>query len=485
MHRVLALLRARWKAEAAGGAPIAPLLTHAALSALLCGLVRDELDTWGYALCALSFSAALAAIPLLGELGAVLRRDPAEAWVEAQPITRRDVAWARAIHVLALLFALAAASLLPAALMLHGGLATRAALFGIGFAQVTCLAAVLLFAQAWLGGRAESLLVALQTALVVGVLVGLVVGMRQIGLLREWTKLGVPLPPAVAWLPPAWFAAALHEQAGAPWRGFPLAAALLALAVLAFAPAATPLPARATGGLLDRMLSPLRSLASRSWVEPAERGAFELVATGLPREREFALRVYPLFGLPLAFLLLGGTGADANRNEAFASLLLFSVGVYLPVLLAQVPCSESHAARWLLDGAPVAPTAIENGACKALVVRFLVPLYVALFALVAATVSPLFALRIAPVAFLCSTLLLRKMYATCASERPLTIAPSELNAPFDWAGMLGGLAFGAAIAAAAAWKLLASPWVAAGTAAVLACGVWYAFRPAAESRRTA
>ncbi|TAJ16894.1 MAG: hypothetical protein EPO68_10330, partial [Planctomycetota bacterium] len=223
-RRVRALLAARWKAEAAGGAPIAPLLTHAGMSALLCGLVRDELGTWGYALCALAFSAALAAIPLLGDLGAVLRRDPAQAWVEAQPVARRDLAAARALHAALLLLLIASASLLPAALLMHGDLAQRAALFGAGLAQVACLAALLVLAQSALAGRAESLLVALQTLLVVGVLIGLVVGLRQVAALRELSSSAEPLPASIAWLPPAWFAAAFHERAGLAWRLFPFAA---------------------------------------------------------------------------------------------------------------------------------------------------------------------------------------------------------------------------------------------------------------------
>lgn len=475
-RRVLALLAARWRAESAGGAPIAPLLTHAGISALLCGLVRDELGTWGYSLCALAFNAALAAIPLLGDLGAVLRRDAAQAWIEAQPVTRRDLACARAIHAALLLLLIASASLLPAALLMRAGLEPRLALFGVGLAQVAGLAAALVLAQRALGGRAEGWLVALQTALVVAVLVGLVVGLRQLPLLRELSAQAAPLPAPIAWLPPAWFAAALHENAGIAWRLFPLAAALLALAALLFAPTPTDLPARAGGGLLDRALAPIVALARRAWTSAGERGAFELVAVALPREREFALRVYPLFGLPLAFLVLGGRDAPHARAEAFAALLLFSVVVYLPVLLAQVPCSDSASARWLQDGAPVSRAEIESGACKALVARFLVPLYAALFALVAATVGLDFALRVTPPAFLVAALALRKLYAHCSRELPLSIAPSELDAPFDAAGMLGALAFGAALAAAAAWKLLANPLAASAACLVLALATLVAFR---------
>jgi len=478
LRRVLLLLRARWKAEAAGGAPIAPLMTHAGLSALLCGLVRDELDTWGYALCALSFCAALAAIPLLGDLGSILRRDAAQAWIEAQPITRRELGLARVIHVLLLLLLVASASLLPAALLMRADFDTRLALFGLGCAEVLCLAALLLLAQALLGGRAESLLVGLQTLLVVGVLVGLILGLRRIGFVRELAASSGDewIPAAIAWLPPAWFAAALHERAPSWWIFVPTAVALLAVLALCVAPSVSGAAPRAGAGLLDRLLSPLTHLVRRTWVRRAERGAYELVTLALPREREFALRVYPLFGLPLAFLVLGGRDADPARAQAFGSLLLFSVVVYLPVLLAQVPCSDSSSARWLVDNAPVERSDIELGACKALVVRFLVPLYVALFALVAATIGAGFAARLAPVAFLTAVLALRALYSKCAHDAPLSIAPNELEAPFDWAGLLGGLAFGAAIVAAAAWKLLGAPWAALGAALVLAIAVAFAFR---------
>ncbi len=40
-----------------------------------------------------------------------------------------------------------------------------------------------------------------------------------------------------------------------------------------------------------------------------ERGTFDLVWDALPLEREFVLRTYPMFGIPLAFLVAGGVTA--------------------------------------------------------------------------------------------------------------------------------------------------------------------------------
>jgi hypothetical protein len=104
-----------------------------------------------------------------------------------------------------------------------------------------------------------------------------------------------------------------------------------------------------------------------------------------------------------------------------------------------VPASRSHAARWLLDTAPVDPRDVHNGALKAVALRFLLPLYAALAAIGIANGATEQALLLALPAWLVSVLVLRKTWSTCVTAPPLSTAPDELYLNLDWMGLLGAL----------------------------------------------
>lgn len=435
--RVWALLRARLGAHAGHeGAPVAALLVPGAISALLCGLVHGELPPFGYAIFALSITAGMVAIPLLGELGYLLRSDEAADWVCALPAHPRELTAARVLHLLLLLVTLGSATLVPAAVLLSGGLAAKLTLFGSGLCLVLSLAAALLLVQRFLGGRAESLLVAFQTLVVMGVVVGFVRVIRAVNLLQSvegWSdELGL-----LAVYPVTWFSLALGAHPVA-LQLTPVAFGLVALAVLALVPPPR-VPAANSRGVLASLLQPARALASRFWLRPDERPTFDLVFDGAPKEREFVLRTYPMIGIPLAFLLaavMGEDGADTREREGLLSLLLFGTGIYLPILLTQLPASASHRARWILDSAPIAASAVSNGALKAIAVRFLLPLYAILGALAWQQAGGVFALRLVAPAALVSLFILRQLYGTCVAAPPLSMPPDEMTGGFDWAGVL-------------------------------------------------
>ena len=174
--RILALLRARLSAGPKGGLPVATWFGHAVIATFFCALVEDFLPPFAFGLFALTLTGALLAIPLLGELGWLLRTDPAEQWVATLPITPFESRMARTLHLCVMLFALALASLLPATFLLPEEtlLSTRIAFPFIGLGMATFLAAVLLTLQGLLAGRAEGVLVLIQTVLVISVVVGLV-----------------------------------------------------------------------------------------------------------------------------------------------------------------------------------------------------------------------------------------------------------------------------------------------------------------------
>jgi hypothetical protein len=463
LRRTLILLAARLGAGPRGSLPVAALVLQGGISAALCALVADALPPFAYALFALSLSAALLAIPLLGELGWLLRSDEAEEWISVQPVRPAELRIARTLHLLLLVWSLALAALLPAAFLAPDAMATgsRALLPLLGLGLATLLAATLLAAQTLLGGRAEGLLVAFQTLVVSGATVGLVAGIRLVPRMRD---LGNPGAATSEWIwafAPTWFAAPLAEGSLSIgcWL-LPLGVFLVSGALLLTIPA--PAPRRRRGGelLLALLLRPIRALASRFWVRREERAIFDLVYDALPREREFVLRAYPMLGIPVAFLAAAASGPEGGsgpgRSDLLA-LLMFSAGVYLPILLTQAPGSASHAAKWLLEASPVSDHAIASGTIKAMAIRFIVPLYASLILLAALLGLVDLALRLALPGALASLAALRLAWPVCVTDRPLSVAPDRLHTSPDWFGPLAGIGIALALLAVLANRLAASP----------------------------
>jgi len=447
IQRVLALLRARLAAQFHGELLHAPaLMSHGTLAAVLCLLVRDVLGPFGYALFALSASAGLVALSLLGDLGGLLRRDPVAEWSETLPARALERRAAQAAAILLAIGGLSLAVLVPAALLAppEAGAGARALLVAAGVGQAFLIAAALLALQALLGERAEGLLVLVQTALVACAIGGVLACLRIAPWLGAVAAGRAPWPAGLGWLPPAWLARSLGpapEGAALPpvWAGPALALAAVAL-LLAVTPASPPAGRRSTT-VLGRLLAPARALAARAWVRREERGPFELVYAALPMEREFVLRTYPMVGIPLAFLLIGARAEAGPQREGLLALLLFTPAVYLPVLLAHVPATASPGARWILDAAPVRAAAVRGGAIKALAVRFLIPLYLCLGALSATLGEGALALRLALPGALVSLAVMRILYPRVVLDAPLSTATDELEVRHDWVGLLLTLVF--------------------------------------------
>jgi len=466
-QRLRAVFRAGFEGTWARGQwPVAPLVLHGSLVALLCLLVSDMLPPFAYALLALALSAALLALPLLGEFGMLLRADPAAEWIEAQPVRASELRSARVLLVLILAAVLSLSALVPAALFAPDSMSVgaRCGLVAAGLAQAVLVVGLLLTVQSAFGERVEPLLVALQTALVAFVVTGLVIVPRLVPHLREWSA-WEQVPAGVRLLPPAWFAAASGGAASG------VLAALVAFALGLLALALVPLPpasrARRSGSLLATLLSPLRALARRAWLRPGERGVFEFVYDALPLEREFVLRTYPMFGIPLAFLLAGASGKDDESREALLALLFFSPPIYLPVLLAHVPATASPAARWILDSAPIRRGEILGGALKAVAIRFLVPLYALLFVLAWLYVGAPFALRLVLPAWLLGVIAMRQILPLFLADPPLSIRADEVSMPMDWTGAFSLVAMGVVLVSLAAWAFVTTVWAALLVIAVL------------------
>jgi hypothetical protein len=428
------------------GWPIPAFVFLAAFAAVLALLVRDVLPPFPYVLLALSLGGLLLTFPLLSDLGALLRRDEGAEWIGALPALAVERALARTLHLVVLLGGLVCAWFAPWSVLAPAGLGVlgRLALPALGLVQALLLATVVIWAQQFLLARLEAAFVLLEGALVAGVVVALV---QLFGHLPELARLA-PGAPGLDWFPSAWFARPLFAGG---WTWCVPAVATASLGALLVAPAGGAAVVRRRDRT-ERWLEPFRRLAARAWVRPTERGAFDLVYRALPREREVALRTHPLLGIPLAFVLIRSYGEDefeAWRADLLA-LLLFTAGVYLPLLLTHVPLTESPGAAWILRTAPCPPHAVTGGAIKALFVRYLLPLYCTLLALGLGLSEAGMLARLWLPAVLLALLLLRLLYPTCVRDLPLSVSPEELRSEVAWAGVVAPLAVGLTLLAVVA-----------------------------------
>lgn len=464
LGRILVLFRAFLARQGAADSVLSTLVLPTVLVAGFAGLVQGELTGFAHALVFLTLAAMFVAIPLLGDLGYLLRSDPASEWVGALPATEREVRVAGALHLLAALVVLVCGPLLPALLLVPEGfgIADRLLLLAGGMGVALVLSALLLTAQALFAGRAESLFVLLQTGLVAGVFLGIVLGARHISVVRGLT--GLDPTSALVLLPSAWFAIPFGEG-GSPL--VPLVCIAVALPAILFLPRTHAPPSSDRPSLVERLLAPARAAATRLWVAADERAPFDLVYDALPREREVVLRTYPMIGIPLAFLIAASSGEATTAREGLLALLLFTPGIYLPILLTHVPASESHEASWLCATAPVTPGAVANGSIKALAVRFLLPLYALLFVIAWASAGPVLAIRLALPGGLVSLLVLRRLYLGVVNDPPLSVAPDRIQTRLDWSGGLFAMAMFLTLAAVGAALFLDLP-LALGAALLLA-----------------
>ena len=467
--RVLALVRAHLCAWSVSGSLVATAASHALLVGVLCGVLRGEVGPFPYALFAFALTALLLTLPWFGELGFPLRGSEARDWLESLPAKGVEHRLARLVVTGAMLVALLGPPLVVATLLAPGlETSQRIAFVLLGLGHAALCIGLLAALEVATRGRAEALWVTLQTALGALAIGGVLFSVPLVAGLGEATAEQVAAP--WRFVPTVAFAARLEAALPLGAALAPLGAGALVLTAVALVP-----PRRDTGdtvaaGPLDRLLAPLAELAQRSWVRADERGPFRLVFDALPREREVRLRTYPLLGVPLAFLWVALTRPPGPEKDGLLALLLFTPGFYLPVLASQVCASASANARWLLETAPVPRSAIENGALKALAVRYLLPLELALGLLAWQQSGPLFALGLTPPATLVSLLALRGLYRRTVVDLPLSRPPERVGAQVDLGGPLMGVGLGLALVAIVAERTLTSLPVALGAVlALLLC----------------
>jgi hypothetical protein len=464
-RRTLALVRAHLGVWRSIGVPVTTFAVQALVAGVLCAIVGERVGPFVYALFAFVLAAALVAVPLVGELGFLMRGDESSDWLDALPARAVERRLAKALGLALAVGGLALASLVPAALLAPGLDALGRVLFvGCGLAAVWSAAAVLLAVQGLLA-RVPALLGVLEAVLVAVVMLGALVS------LPLWVRIGdlASYDDAGPWraFPTAWFAAPFASGGTAAehlWRPLVLlAAAAVALLVLP-----RPKVASVSGaGPLDLLLAPALALARRVWLRRDERASFDLVALAFPREREVALRTYPLLGIPLAFLWVAFGMEEGREKTSLVALILFTPGIYLPVLLSHLPASASHAARWIVDGAPLDRRAIHEGARRAVAVRYVLPLHLVLSIVAWQQVGGEFAARLALPAAAVSLLALRALYGPSVDGLPLSKPTDEAVRVDALGGPLMVAGVGLALLSVVAERLIATPLVGVAAAAAL------------------
>ena len=464
LHRIRALLTARFQAQGKGKSPIAALWSQALLASAGAGILRGEVSAWAFAAAALCVSAISVALPLLGELAPLLGDDESGDWLKAQPARAIEVRIARSVHLALLLLGLGLAGGLPwAVLAVDWPWDQRAALVLAAIGQAWTIAAALVLVRSAARDRATWILVGVQTALWSLAILGAVFGPRLA--LRFSTPDALPAFWPVRQALPLRLAELVLSET--PWRlAILVALAVFALGLLVLLPAPQDSRAGRNVSLTSLALAPLQRLARRVWVRPTERASFELVYDALPLEPEFALRAYPLLAVPLGFVFVGLRSEAGRERDTLLALLLFLPSLYLPLLCAHVSLSRSAAARWILETSPMDRANIDSGARKAVAVRFVVPLYLLLGASCAALSGLDFALRLTPLALTMAWFTVRWSWEMFVRDLPLSVDPKEVHINMDWFGPLAGIGLGIAVLAALAVRYVPSPAWGIGLACV-------------------
>ncbi|MFT5199835.1 MAG: hypothetical protein ACI87O_002509 [Planctomycetota bacterium] len=427
-RRIWSLAKARlqgeWYGEGGGSLPIAPLLFQGMISSALIFVVRGDLDPHGHAVFAFTLLMALSLLSLLGELAPLLAQDPAEEWVAGLPVKPRDIRLSK-ILVCGMIVAIMSFSVsVPAALLAPGDVSWlwRLSLVGLGVVFAGCLTATGLLLHAFCQGPRSGLLVLLQAMLFVGMFVGFATALGQASRLTGWNETG----GVWLFLPSTWFAAPLAPNALGPASYLLIGFVLLCAGILHWAPFPPSASAHGTRSLLGIILSPLRSLARVIWVQPKERPIFDWIFEGLPAEKDFALRTYPLMAIPLAFLFLGADPSTV-QGQGLIAILCFAPLTYLPILLLFVPTTSHPEARTLLDASPLHPQDEAEGARKAVAIRIVLPLYLGLTVLISWLSGLELALQLVPPAAGFTVLLMRSLWGHYVERPPLSTPASDLG----------------------------------------------------------
>ena len=460
LRRILLLTRVRlqgeWFGEKGGSLPIAPLVFQGVIATGILWLVQGDLDVHAHGVVALTLLFVLTMLSLLGELAPLLALDPAEEWVAGLPVTKREVRLSKIAVCLLVSLGMSLSVLVPAMLLAPEGMAwvQRLALMGLGFGLVLVSTALALLLHSLLQGKRSGLLVLLQAGLFVSLFVLFVGGLGRADELTGWSD------ARGGWLalPSVWFAGPLAPNPWAPATWLALGAGFLAIAGLGGAPFPQKAQAVGTQSVLGTVLAPVYHVARKVWVRPQERPIFDWIYAGLPAEKDFGLRTYPLMAIPFAFLFLGADGQQPE-GQGLLAILAFAPLTYLPILLLFVPTTQTPAARVVVDVTPVGKMQEQEGALKAIAIRILIPLYALLAVVVGWVAGWALCLHLIPTAAALTVITLRPLWKHYVEHPPLSTPAQDLGGVWrdDLTGGMFVMAVYSVLAALLTWKFVPGP----------------------------
>lgn len=359
-------------------------------------------DTPAVAFCAanLSLSTLLVGIGVLGQPARADRARAGEVLVRTAPLPRSALAAARALHGMFYVALITIGLALPPAILSYWITGHRLWIVPAYLAIACCLSGivsgtlslVVVTASRWLGpARGQLVNGTLRAALIGGGFVACAVCLRHL----QGTVDELPLPRWLidAW-PPYWGARLLGDPAhGAGWIALLVGSLVTLFALAALAERASRAAAGRRGagpGLLARLD---RRLASGGPL----LGVVAFTSSMLCRSPSFRSKVLPIFGLPLAMVLLAFVEPDPGGSRLLLGMTLQFPAIYLPFLVAFLAQAERPGLAWVFATSPEAGIGLgRRAALLSLSSHVLLPAHlVTLTVMLLAGIAPLLSLSLA------------------------------------------------------------------------------------------
>jgi hypothetical protein len=366
--------------EQGGSTLTSTIFTQSFIALLLAAVLFDaDAQPVSYAAANLSLSTLLVGLGTLADPQRADRRAADRVLTGTSPLPRVAVPLARLAYAAFQLVLVTTGMAIPAAILL----------FWVAQKQlwiVPCYVAVASLTAGLLAGALALALRALTrwygasiAALLAGSLKAILLGSGFLGFALylphvSGTLADLPLGAliAVAW--PPYHAA---RWLAAPVEGIAFLGVLVGAGVVLFA--ATVLvgdEARSHAAPLSRRRSLSTRLEQRIAANAPVRGATAFIAAMLFRSPGFRARVLPLFGMPLAMVLLAFWQQDARERQLLIGVTLQLPAMYLPFLVMFLPFAEHQGSAWLFRTSPHDSIRLARQASLiAVAIRILLPIH--------------------------------------------------------------------------------------------------------------
>lgn len=407
----------------------------------------------------LSMATLMVGIGLLGDPQRYKRAFADEVVVRTAPLPAAALTLARALHGGFHLCLVTVGMALPPAVLAYW-VCGEALWVPLAYLVVACLTAGIMAGSLAVFTRGVHLLFGPARAqLVVGTLKALLLGggfLLMVVCLRhlEGTAADIPLGPVSAWCWPPYWAARFVDHPSSWWF---LAFLLVACGVLYVA--STMLQAATLGRQANRP-------PAHRWLGALDRavagggallGTTAFVSTMLYRSPGFRVRVLPLFGLPIAMVLLSFMGEEeARARSLLLGVTLQFPAIFLPFLVGFMPRSDHERAGWIFAQSPyVTPALFRAASLIALTTHVILPVHAtALMALLVFGEHTLAAAGVVVILSIFSIGVAILVAQTCVQHLehvPFTLDEDSDEAQAQMSGLLTGAILLAAVGMGFAW----------------------------------